>query len=202
MPRPKKPAAKPPSQVYRFKITLLDVKPPIWRQIEIADGTLDQLHEHIQTAMGWTNSHLHHFEIERHRYGDPELLDDGWGDSDFIDSSKTRLSELLDKKRKKFRFHYEYDFGDGWGHEITYEGVQPAKAGAKYPRCVAGARSCPPEDVGGPWGYKGFLQVIRDPKHESHGDMLEWVGGAFDSEQFDAEEATKRMRGGLPNWRD
>lgn len=201
MARAKTPAAKPPSHVYRFKITLLDVKPPIWRQIEIPDGTIDQLHEHVQTAMGWTNSHLHHFEIGGHRYGDPELLDDGCGEVDVIDSTETLLSELLEKKRKRFRFLYEYDFGDGWGHEIVYEGTQPAEQGVKYPRCVVGARACPPEDVGGPWGYADFLVAIRDPKHESHADLLEWIGGRFDSEQFDADEATKAMRRGVPRWR-
>ncbi|HVU88054.1 MAG TPA: plasmid pRiA4b ORF-3 family protein [Pirellulales bacterium] len=202
MARAKKPAAKQPSQVYRFKITLLDVKPPIWRRIEVADGTLDELHEHIQTAMGWTNSHLHQFDIGGRRYGDPELLDDGWGDRDFVDSTKLRLNKLLDKKRKSFRFHYEYDFGDGWRHEIIYEGVQPAEPGAKYPRCTEGARACPPEDCGGPWGYMDFLEAIRDPKHESHDDLLEWIGGEFDSEAFDLKEANKEMRRGLPNWRD
>ena len=201
MPRPQKTDAKPPSQVYRFKITLHYVEPAIWRQIEIPDGTLDQFHEQIQTAMGWTNSHLHDFEIGGRRYGDPELLDDGWGDGRLIDSTETLLSELLKKRRKSFRFLYEYDFGDGWEHEIVYEGTQPAEKGVKYPRCVAGARACPPEDVGGPGGYLDFLEAIRDPKHESHEDYLEWIGEEFDAERFNADEASKAMRRGVPRWR-
>ena len=149
MPRSSKPAAKKPSQVYRFKITLLDVKPTIWRRIQVSDCTLDKLHEHVQAAMGWTNSHLHQFAIGGRRYGDPALLDDGWGDEDFIDSTKLRLSKLLEKKRKSFRFFYEYDFGDGWRHEIVYEGMQPAEtdasilAASKGPRLPAGRRGRP-----------------------------------------------------------
>jgi len=65
---------------YQFKITLLESKPPIWRQIQVKNGTLDKLHERIQTAMGWTNSHLNQFDINGERYGDPELLDDGFED--------------------------------------------------------------------------------------------------------------------------
>jgi len=202
MPRAPKTTAKKQSLVYQFKIRLLDIRPPIWRRIQVPDGTLDQLHEHIQTAMGWTNSHLHQFDIGGRRYGDAELLNDGWGDTDFIDSTKLYLSKLLEKKRKSFRFHYEYDFGDGWRHEIVYEGTQQSEKGAKYPRCTEGARACPPEDIGGPWGYGDFLEAIRDPEHENHDDLLEWIGGEFNPETFNALETTKAMRRGLPKWRD
>lgn len=202
MPSAKKTTTKKAQQVYQFKITLLDLKPPIWRRIEVPDGTLDELHAHIQTAMGWTNSHLHQFEIEERRYGVPELLGDGWGDRDFVDSTKLGLSKLLANKQRRFRFLYEYDFGDGWRHEVVYEGVQPVEARAKYPRCIEGARACPPEDIGGPWGYPDFLEAVCNPKHERHEDVLEWFGGEFDPEAFDPKEATKEMRSGLPDWRD
>lgn len=200
-PSKKSPAVKQ-RLVFQFKITLLDITPPIWRRIQIPDCSLDNLHEYIQTAMGWTNSHLHQFQINGRRYGDPNLLDDGWGDNDFVDSSKTRLSKLLEKKRRTFRFIYEYDFGDGWMHEIVYEGAQPVEPKKKYPLCLEGARACPPEDIGGPWGYGDFLQAIRDPKHKNHADLLEWVGGNFDPGEFSPAEATKAMNLGAPNWRD
>jgi hypothetical protein len=201
MPRAPKAATGKKSLVYQFKIALLDIRPPIWRQIQVPDGTLDKLHEHIQTAMGWMNSHLHQFEIDGRRYGDAELLNDDWGDNDFVDSTKIRLSTLLAKKQKGFRFVYEYDFGDGWRHEIAFEGAQPAEPGARYPRCIEGARACPPEDVGGPWGYGDFLEVMGNPKHQRHRELREWFGGPFDPASFDAAAATKYMRGGLPDWR-
>ena len=120
MPAERKTPATEPGLVYEFKITLLDIKPLIWRSIRTPDCTLDQLHEHIQTALGWTNSHLHQFEVDGQRYGDPDLLDDGWEDDELIDSTKTRLRTILAKRRKGFRFFYEYDFGDGWRHEIVF----------------------------------------------------------------------------------
>lgn len=187
--------------VYQFKITLLESQPPIWRRIQVEDCTLDKLHEHIQTAMGWTNSHLHHFEIKGKRYGDPELLDDGVGDMDIEDSTTTMLSEIVPKNGKRFRFVYEYDFGDGWQHEILFEGCPKPEKGKKLPLCLEGERACPPEDIGGIGGYEHFLEVIADPQHEEHADMREWVGGKFDAEKFDPKAATKAMKKGLPDWR-
>jgi len=187
-------------QVFQFKITLKDSKPPIWRRIQVQDGTLDELHEHIQTAMGWTNSHLHQFEIDGQRYGDPQLLDDGFLDFDCVDSTVTKISDVVPTDGRRFRLLYEYDFGDGWLHEVLFEGCTPAEPGQRYPMCVKGRRACPPEDVGGVWGYEEFLQALSDPNHERHAALLEW-SGPFDPDAFDADEATQRMWSGLPAWR-
>lgn len=186
--------------LFQFKITLLESNPPIWRRIQVQDCTLDKLHEHIQTAMGWTNSHLHQFEIKGERYGDPELLDDGFEDFECEDSTTTVLSGILPKTGKRFSFKYEYDFGDGWEHEVLYEGSPPLEKGKKYPFCLEGERACPPEDVGGVWGYAEFLEAIADPKHEQHDDFVEWAG-EFDPDDFDPKKATKEMKKGLPDWR-
>lgn len=193
--------SKPTGNVFQFKITLLGIKPAIWRRIQVTDCTLDKLHENIQTAMGWTNSHLNQFDINGERYGDPELLDDGFEDFECVDSTKTMLSRILSKTGKRFSFKYEYDFGDGWEHEILFEGVVPADPNAKYPLCVEGARACPPEDCGGVWGYGDFLEAISNKKHKEHESMMEWAGGWFDPEEFDAATATKAMKKGLPDWR-
>ena len=187
--------------VFRFRITLRDIEPAIWRRIEVPDGTLDDLHAHIQTSMGWTNSHLHEFTIRGQRFGDPWLLDDCDGDYPFIDSRYTQLSRLLETVRPPFRFKYEYDFGDGWTHDVVYEGWQAAKTSPVSPRCTGGARSCPPEDVGGCMGYANFLEVIVDPEHEDHEHFVGWSGGNFDPERFRPSIATKAMRNGLFDWR-
>ena len=79
-------------RLYQFKITLVESKPPIWRRIQVKNCTLDKFHERIQTAMGWNNSHLHRFEIKGERYGDPEILDDGYDDFDCVDSTITKIS--------------------------------------------------------------------------------------------------------------
>ena len=200
-PKTKKPKTKADSHtVYQFKITLLGSMPPIWRRIQVADCTLDKLHEHIQTAMGWTNSHLHQFEIKGKRYGDPELIVDGFDDSNCVDSTRTRISRILPKTGKRFRFTYEYDFGDGWDHEILFEGCPQKEPGRKYPLCVEGERACPPEDVGGIGGFYEFLEALADPKHDQHDEFMEW-GGEFDPEKFDAQQATKEIKEGLPDWR-
>lgn len=199
--KPKRTTQKKTDVLYQFKITLLGSEPPIWRRIQVQDCTLDKLHEHIQTAMGWTNSHLHQFEINGERYGDPELLDDGFEDFECEDSTTTMLSEILPKTGKRLAFKYEYDFGDGWEHEVLYEGSPPLEKGKKYPLCLEGERACPPEDVGGVWGYCDFLEAIADPKHEQHDDFVEWAG-EFDPAEFDPKKATREMKKGLPDWRN
>lgn len=185
--------------VYQFKITLVGSKPPIWRRIQVKDGTLNELHEHIQTAMGWTNSHLHDFKIGSQLYSDSKLFDDDFGDSETLDSTTTRISEIVPPQKRKFRFYYEYDFGDGWEHEILLEKSFEPEAGVAYPRCLEGERACPPEDVGGIWGYYDFLDAINDPKHERHAEFMEW-GEGFDPGEFSVEEATQAMQKGLPEW--
>lgn len=187
------------NRIYQFKITLLDVDPEIWRQIQVADCTLDEFHEHIQLAMGWTNSHLHQFTIDGKTYGNPEYLDGGFMDFDVIDSTTIKISKLIPEGTKRFKFRYEYDFGDGWQHAITFERCVRAEEGVRYPRCTDGARNCPPEDIGGPYGFYDFLQAIADPNHEQHDEFEEWAGD-FDPESFDAEKATKEMQDGPPDW--
>jgi hypothetical protein len=187
--------------LFQFKITLIGSNPPIWRRIQVKDGTLDKLHEHIQTAMGWTNSHLHQFMVDGARYGDPDLLDDDFEEFDAEDSTRTKISKVVPKTNRKFRFTYEYDFGDGWEHEIVLEGCPKPEPGTKYPICLEGERACPPEDVGGVWGYEEFLQALADPEHERHDEFSEW-SGPFAPEKFDPAEATKAMQRGLPDWRN
>lgn len=189
------------SAIFQFKITLIESEPAIWRRIQVEDCTLDKLHEHIQTAMGWENSHLHQFEIGGERFGDPELLDDGFVDFECIDSTETMISKVVPETGKRFRLFYEYDFGDGWKHEVLFEGCPPKEKRQKYPVCLEGERACPPEDVGGVWGYAGFLNAIADPDHLEHDDYAEWAGD-FDAEKFSVKDATRAMRRGLPDWRE
>jgi hypothetical protein len=187
-------------RLYQFRITLLDIQPAIWRRIQVKDGTLDKLHEHIQTAMGWTNSHLHDFKIDGQRYGDPVLLDENFAEMNYEDSLSTKISAILPQSGRRFAFEYEYDFGDGWRHEVLFEGCLRAERGKRYPVCVEGARACPPEDVGGTGGYEEYLEAMGDPGHERHGEFLGWRG-PFNPEAFDPVKATKRMWRGLPDWR-
>lgn len=188
-------------RIYQFKITLKDIKPTIWRRIHVRDGTLDKFHERIQTAMGWTNSHLHQFTINGRLYGDPWLLDDIFLEMNYKDSRETTLSEILPRSGQRFQFEYEYDFGDCWTHEVLFEGCLRVEPGQRYPLCLEGEQACPPEDVGGYSGYEEFLEVLADPDDEQQEQFVGWIGGRFDPESFDPEKATKRIRRGLPDWR-
>jgi len=185
--------------VYRFKITLQDSHPAIWRRIETKDVTLEKLHELIQTAMGWTNAHLHQFEIAAKRYTDPRFMMDEFNDSGAIDYSGMRVSALVSEHGAKLRMGYEYDFGDGWQHEVVLEKVTESEPGIRYPRCLDGERACPPEDVGGACGFADYVDAITNPNHREHDEFLEW-SGPFDPAEFDATQATRRMKKGLPAW--
>lgn len=185
--------------VYRFKITLQDTAPEIWRRIETEDVTLAQLHELIQTAMGWTNSHLHQFEIADSRHTDPRFMMDDLDDLGAIDYSGVRVSDLVSEHGPELVMGYEYDFGDGWQHEIVLEEVTQPEPRVRYPRCIDGERACPPEDVGGVYGFANYVEAITDPSHSEHDEFLEW-SGPFDPTKFDAAQATRRMRKGLPAW--
>lgn len=187
--------------IYQFETMLENIKPPIWRRIQVADCTLDRFHEYIQTTMGSTNSHLHEFKIGSTCYGDPQLLNDGFGDdADIEDSLKVKLGKIMAGKRKGFKLRYTYDFGDGWDHVIEIEGEMPAEPKVKYPRCIDGKRACPPEDCGGPQGYAEQLTVLSDPKHDDYEEIREWAG-QIDPEEFSATDTTKAMGKGTIDWR-
>lgn len=193
----KKPAKRrildPSLRIYQVKITLQHIKPLIWRQVQTDDCPLDELHDIIQLSMGWDDEHLHAFEVEGEQYASFEDADP----YEYRDSRKVRLSGLAE--RGCHRFIYEYDFGDSWRHIVEIEKTLPPEEKAHYPRCVAGERACPPEDCGGPYGYPYFLEAIQNPKHEEHEEMLEWVGGEFDPEEFDLDEVNLEL-GHLRRW--
>ena len=193
-PQSKAKRAETTGEVYQFKITLLETKPPVWRRIQVGDCILDKFHEHIQTAMGWTNSHMYHFRINETLYGDPMLLEETFGELQYKDSTTTRLNDILPVSGEQFRFEYEYDFGDGWLHEVLCEARLRAEPGKRYPLCLEGARACPPEDCGGVWGYADFLEAIADPKHPEHREMKMWIGGRFDPEKFSVDKVNRELR--------
>jgi hypothetical protein len=191
-PNTRKTAPKTGDVIYQFKITLLDIKPAIWRRIQVSDCTLADLHEYIQAAFGWWNYHLHQFGIDGERYGPPAPDDMDFG-LETIDETDVRLNKLIPTSGRKSHWIYEYDFGDGWRHEVLFEGFPPADPRAQYPQCVAGERACPPEDWGGPWGHADYLTALADPQNERHEELLEWRG-PFDPEAFDVKKATREMR--------
>lgn len=180
-----------PKLVYQLKVTLKDTKPSVWRRVVVPENiTLASLHEILQVVMGWEDYHLHQFIIAGQFFGNPE--DDEFGELDLQDEARARLNRL--GLGEDARFSYEYDFGDSWDHTLVIEKILPAEKGVRYPVCIAGKRACPPEDVGGVWGYAEFLEAIANPRHEEHTSYLEWIGGRFDPDEFDLEVVNADLR--------
>ena len=186
-----------PSPIYQLKVTLRESHPTIWRRVQ-APGNLplSRLHGVLQIVMGWTNSHMHQFKAGGHYY---RIREPEFEEPKVEDEHQARLNQIAPKV--KDRFLYEYDFGDGWEHEIVVEKIMPPEKGIEYPRCIAGERACPPEDVGDVWGYHDFLQQFRNPKHPEHAELLEWVGKKFDPERFDLEGVNGMLKL-YPAWSD
>ncbi|MEW6716680.1 MAG: plasmid pRiA4b ORF-3 family protein [Chloroflexota bacterium] len=183
--------AKKPTQIYQIKVTLDDSRPPIWRRILVpGNTTLLKLHDILQIVMGWEDYHLHMYTIEGLIYGDP--ADDKYGDLGTINEANHKLSQVIHREGQ--RFSYEYDFGDSWDHTLVVEKILPPQEDVRYPLCLRGKRACPPEDVGGVWGYENFLEAISDPNHDMHEEYLNWIGGDFDPETFDPEEVNTQLR--------
>ncbi len=131
---------------------------------------------------------MYQFLIDGIEYGDPALL----GELEAEDARAVTLDTIV--RGERFKFIYEYDFGDGWEHEILIEKILPPEEGKVYPVCLTGKRACPPEDCGGIWGYADFLEAIQDPKHPEHDEMLEWVDGEFDPVAFDPDEVNAKLQ--------
>lgn len=174
--------------IYQLKISLKDIRPPIWRRVQVQSSTtLSDLHLIIQAAMGWYNCHLHSFDIQGIEYGKPDP-DYGW---DIRDESKVKLSQVI--KQEKSKFFYTYDFGDSWDHTILVEKILSQEPQVSYPLCIKAKRACPPEDCGGALGYIDFLEAIKDPQHPEYKSFQEWLGGDFDAEFYDLQEINQRL---------
>lgn len=182
----------PPTNIYQLLVSLDEIEPKIWRRLWVPDTlTLAKLDRVIQAAMGWTNSHLHEFAIDGHRYG---IVDPEWDqEPDLLEDKRFRMGNVLGTRVQDFL--YTYDFGDSWVHSVKIEQVLAAREGINtWPMCIAGANACPPEDVGGTYGYMEFLQAMRDPTHEEHEAMWRWWGGPFDPNGFDVNAANIAIR--------
>jgi hypothetical protein len=175
-------------QIYQIHISLVNSKPKIWRRILTSSNiSLENFHEIIQVVMGWTNSHLHLFEDGDISYAPAELEVE-----DTENSRKVKLNSLLCFEKDKIK--YEYDFGDGWVHNILLEKILPFDKNIELPSCIGGKRNCPPEDCGGIWGYEDLLAIISNPKHEEYDEMVEWLGEDFDPEYFDIGQINQMLK--------
>jgi Plasmid pRiA4b ORF-3-like protein len=175
--------------IARLKITLDDVKPAVQRRVEVPlTIRLDRLHLVFQAALGWTNSHLYEIRARDIGWG---MADPEWGDGP-LDATKSRLIDVLEDVGVK-TLKYLYDFGDGWEHTVRVERIADAMPGLPYPILLDATGRCPPEDVGGPWGYNDLLEALADPSHERHDELTEWIGGSFDPLACKVDELAKAV---------
>jgi len=174
--------------ILQLRIELRGITPKIWRRVWVPDSiTLPRLHRTIQAVMGWTDGHLHEFEIARERYGVP---DPDWDSPNAPRSeARVRLANCLGGHKQ---FHYIYDFGDSWEHKIIVE-KRLADDDMPHPLCIDGENACPPEDIGGAPGYADFLDAIGSPAHPEHEHYLSWCGGEFDPAKFNVLEVNKNL---------
>ena len=184
---------------FRVRLDLHGAKPPVWRRLELpGDLTLPRVHDVIQAAMGWTNSHLHRFRTgSDHRSPsfvtsfDVEEGEDGTLEDD------VRLDQLVAEKGDEL--WYEYDFGDGWDHRLVVEEVlddPPTTA-----RCVGGRMACPPEDCGGIGGYEdlagwvrsGYDDALLPANFDDAAHARDWLPIDWHPDQFDVEEVNAAL---------
>ena len=182
------PAAAPISTVHRLKITLNGIRPAIWRRVEVAsDAKLPFVSRVLVRSMGWNDTHLHAYRSGATTYGEP--------DPDFPSDMRSERSVTLAQiaPKAKDRFFFDYDFGDGWEHTVIVESIE-AVADTDSPRCIAGARACPPDDCGGVNGYRDLTDILRNPAHEDYAAVRTWAGDEFEPDRFELQQVNRELQ--------
>ncbi len=204
-PQPKLLRKRSTKAAFVVRVDLDDAKPPIWRRLRLAsDLTLDELHHILQTAMGWTDSHLHHFvmgpttkDLRRQHFLAPYDIDEG---EEGIAEEDVRLDQVI--AEPGHRLFYEYDFGDSWQHTIKLEKVEPWHD--DYPKawCVTGKLACPPEDVGGLGGFAEAMDMLagNTAGHDSEWveQILTWLPEGYDPAEFSVDEVNELLTAAAP----
>jgi len=166
-----------------------------------SDTPLPEFASQLEASMGWLGGHLHAFRVANVTY---QLgnLDDGLFGHPAVDERTVTLGEVLTKPKAKMC--WDYDFGDGWEHDVVVESIGPAEDGVDSPMCLTGRRACPRDDCGGPWGYQDLLAAVANPDHPEHDELSEWLPEGFDPDAFDPAQATASMREPRPfdGWDD
>jgi len=167
-----------------LRLRLRDITPEIWRRLAVpADLPLGVLHEVLQVAMGWKNSHGHDFLVGNIRFAKADVEDELFS----VDEAAAPLGAVASVGAK---FLYRYDLGDDWVHEVT---VERFTSGDAIFECTGGARACPPEDCGGAPGYARLLRILREPTHPEHERCRALAGTRFDAERFERAAVNKKL---------
>jgi hypothetical protein len=174
--------------VHRLRVTLLDVAPPVWRELRVPSVVgLHLLHAVVQIAMGWEDRHLHEWRVGDRVYVPSDEED--WGEG-ALDEASVTLAEIgpLDAA-----WRYLYDMGDGWEHLVEVVGIDRYDATVVPLACLDGARACPPEDIGGAFGYEHLLDALSDPDDAEHEEVLEQFGDGWAPDDLDLSRVNERL---------
>jgi Plasmid pRiA4b ORF-3-like protein len=156
--------------IYRIRVDLDHAEPPIWRRLDLrSDLPLDVVHQMLQVAFGWTDSHLHRFSLGGHPFHPTSQLflcpyDVEEGDEDDDGGSPAadvRLDETLQEPGDVL--HYVYDYGDSWELVLRLEKVLPATPDSRAASAADGRRAASPEDSGGGTDLASIALVVDDP---------------------------------------
>jgi len=172
------------NRIFRLRVSLLGTD--VWRLIDVPETySFWDLHVAIQDAMGWQDYHLHVFRVADLQ-ANPDVMGIGIPEDDDDDMYIAGWTIPVTRyfKNPGDAVEYEYDFGDGWLHEVRLMSIENKEAGVKYPRCVDGKRACPPEDCGGVGGYHELLEVLADEDHPDYEEMVD-AHGAYQPDVFD-----------------
>lgn len=176
--------------IFRLRLEITGLSPAVWRVIDVQDNIiLTDLHKILQATMGWRNEYPACFAAPAgvHPIGE-------WPGASGELAPRT-LAELLENPRREFFYDYEPD--EPWRVVCRLESERPRGGGGEQlPCCVDGARSAPPDGVGGREGYADFLRMLDDPDvdEDELEDMLEWAGGDFDPAVFDLAAVNRRLK--------
>lgn len=175
--------------VHLLRVSLRDVDPPVWRRLVVrSEMPLPKLSQALERVIGWEGYHLQMFDVGGILFGEPDE------DADYLISEKAAtVKHVLPRVGASLR--WDYDFGDGWEHDVVVEAIESPVEGKHYPVCLDGVRACPPDDCGGIPGYERLLAALADPGDPEHDELLEWAPDGFDPEVFDLVAANRRLRG-------
>ncbi|HLP08039.1 MAG TPA: plasmid pRiA4b ORF-3 family protein [Opitutaceae bacterium] len=181
--------SRPTERILQLNLVLRDSDPPIWRRMQVRESMwLSRLHDAIQIAFGWFDYQVHRFAVGSTLYGNPVRRENETLVEDDRDFSIADLDLGV-----KDTFIYEYCFGDFWRVDISVEKLEPAKKGVRYPHLTGGHLNGPPEDCGGPAGYKEVLYSLKHPEEPLSKEWLDWLGEGFDPQHLDLAKLNKAL---------
>ena len=185
-----------PNILFQFRFELVGIEPSIWRRVQVPSKySFWDLHVAIQDSMGWLDYHLHAFRVRmphKRKIVEIGIPTDDYFNEPVLPGWQIPITDYFTEPGKSAP--YEYDFGDGWEHNVLLEGILLKEKGARYPKCAAGERACPPEDCGGVPGYYELVEILKNPKHPEFRDHIGWLKGhaknyyPYEPDQFNPEK--------------